>query len=93
MNLTLDIGNTYAKLAAFDKTLVLLKTFKIEFIHDNIDDFLKRYSSIKNLIVCSVTDINLNFDKYNFSNIHFIINCISNCFIFTSYVYFKNENF
>ena len=72
MNLTLDIGNTYAKLAAFDKTLVLLKTFNIELIHDNIDDFLKLYPSIKNLIVCSVTDINLNFDKYNFSNIHFV---------------------
>jgi len=72
MNLTLDIGNTYAKLEAFDKTLVLLKTFNIELIHDNIDDFLKLYPSIKNLIVCSVTDINLNFDKYNFSNIHFV---------------------
>ena len=72
MNLTLDIGNTYAKLAAFDKTLVLLKSFNIELIYDHIDEFLKLYPSISSLIVCSVTDINLNFDKYNFSNIHFV---------------------
>jgi type III pantothenate kinase len=72
MNLTLDIGNTYAKLAVFDKNLVLLKTFNIELIYDNIDDFLKLYPTIKSLIVCSVTDYNLNFDKYNFNNIHFV---------------------
>ena len=69
MNLTLDIGNTYAKLAAFDKTLVLLKSFKVELIYDHIDDFLKLHPSIHNLIVCSVTDVNLNFDPYNFSNV------------------------
>jgi|TARA_B110000305_G_scaffold160389_1_gene177479 type III pantothenate kinase len=72
MNLTLDIGNTYAKLAAFDKTLVLLKSFKVELIYDHIDDFLKLHPSIHNLIVCSVTDVNLNFDQYNFSNVHFV---------------------
>ena len=72
MNLTLDIGNTQSKLAVFNNSLVFVKTFDSEFIIDEIDDFLISYPSIKNLIVCSVTDINLNFDKYNFDNIHFV---------------------
>ena len=72
MNLTLDIGNTQSKLAVFNNSLVFVKTFDSEFIIDEIDDFLISYPSIKNLIVCSVTDINLNLDKYNFDNIHFV---------------------
>ena len=72
MNLTLDIGNTQSKLAVFNNSLVVVKTFDSEFIIDEIDDFLLLYPSIKNLIVCSVTDITLNLEKYNFNNVHFV---------------------
>ena len=72
MNLTLDIGNTQSKLAVFNNSLVVVKTFDSEFINDEIDDFLLLYPSIKNLIVCSVTDITLNLEKYNFNNVHFV---------------------
>ena len=72
MNLTLDIGNTHAKLAVFDDNLLMVKTFKVKFIDDNINDFLKLYPLIKNLIVCSVITRDLNFDNYNFKNIHFV---------------------
>ena len=64
MNLTLDIGNTQAKLAVYNNSLVFVKTFDAKFIIDEIDDFLLLYPSIKNLIVCSVTDINLNLDQH-----------------------------
>ena len=72
MNLTLDIGNTQAKLAVYNNSLVFVKTFDAKFIIDEIDDFLLLYPSIKNFIVCSVTDVDLNLDKYNFDNIHFV---------------------
>ena len=72
MNLTLDIGNTQSKLAVFNNSLVVVKTFDSEFIIDEIDSFLLLYPSIKNLIVCSVTDITLNLEKYNFNNVHFV---------------------
>jgi len=72
MNLTLDIGNTQSKLAVFNNSLVVVKTFDSEFIIDEIDGFLLLYPSIKNLIVCSVTDITLNLEKYNFNNVHFV---------------------
>ena len=72
MNLTLDIGNTQSKLAVFNNSLVVVKIFDSEFIIDEIDDFLLLYPSIKNLIVCSVTDITLNLEKYNFNNVHFV---------------------
>ena len=72
MNLTLDIGNTQSKLAVFNNSLVVVKTFDSEFIIDEIDNFLLLYPSIKNLIVCSVTDITLNLEKYNFNNVHFV---------------------
>ena len=72
MNLTLDIGNTHAKLAVFDDNLLMVKTFKVKFVDDNINDFLKLYPLIKNLIVCSVITRDLNFDNYNFKNVHFI---------------------
>ena len=72
MNLTLDIGNTQSKLAVFNNSLVVVKTFDSEFINDEIDNFLLLYPSIKNLIVCSVTDITLNLEKYNFNNVHFV---------------------
>ena len=68
MNLTLDIGNTHAKLAVFDDKLIMVKNFKAKFIDDNINDFLKLYPSIRNLIVCSVINRDLNFDNYNFKN-------------------------
>ena len=72
MNLTLDIGNTHAKLAVFDDKLIMVKNFKAKFIDDNINDFLKLYPSIRNLIVCSVINRDLNFDNYNFKNVHFV---------------------
>tara|TARA_B100000780_G_scaffold208889_1_gene148981 strand:- start:636 stop:1358 length:723 start_codon:yes stop_codon:yes gene_type:complete len=72
MNLTLDIGNTQSKLAVFNNSLVFVKTFNSKFIIDEIDNFLLLYPDIKNLIVCSVTDINLNLEKYNFNNVHFV---------------------
>ncbi|MDC1492243.1 type III pantothenate kinase [Flavobacteriaceae bacterium] len=72
MNLILDVGNTQAKLAVFDHKLLMLKSFDLNFINDNIDDFLKLFPFIKNLIVCSVVDTDLNFDKYNFNNVHFV---------------------
>ena len=72
MNLTLDIGNTQSKLAVFNNSLVVVKTFDSEFIIDEIDGFLLLYPFIKNLIVCSVTDITLNLEKYNFNNVHFV---------------------
>jgi type III pantothenate kinase len=74
MNLTLDIGNTQAKLAVFDDKLLEVKCFDSKYIHDNINDFLKLFPLIKNLIVCSVIDTDLNFDSYNFQNIHFVSN-------------------
>ena len=74
MNLTLDIGNTQAKLAVFDDKLLEIKCFDSKYIHDNINDFLKLFPLIKNLIVCSVIDTDLNFDSYNFQNIHFVSN-------------------
>ena len=74
MNLTLDIGNTQAKLAVFDDKLLEIKSFDSKYIYDNINDFLKLFPLIKNLIVCSVVDTDLNFDSYNFQNIHFVSN-------------------
>ena len=44
MNLTLDIGNTQAKLAVFDDKLLEIKSFDSKYIYDNINDFLKAIS-------------------------------------------------
>ena len=74
MNLTLDVGNTQAKLAVFDDKLVKVKSFHVKSIYNNIDQFLKNFPLIKNLIVCSVVDTDLNFDTYNFQNVHFVSN-------------------
>ena len=74
MNLTLDVGNTQAKLAVFDDKLVTVKSFPVKSIHDNITHFLKRFPLIKNLIVCSVIELDLNFDSYSFKNVHFVSN-------------------
>lgn len=72
MNLVLDIGNSLVKLAVFDNNLIKVKSFNIRYMHENIVEFLTLFPLIKNLIVCSVTDLNLNFDTYNFNNIHFV---------------------
>jgi type III pantothenate kinase len=72
MNLTLDIGNTQAKLAVFEDKLLEHCSFDIKLIDNKIDDFLILFPKITNLIVCSVIKIDFNFDKYNFKNIHFV---------------------
>ena len=74
MNLTLDVGNSQAKLAVFDDKLIIVKSFDVKFINDKINKFLDLFPKIKNLIVCSVIDIDFAFDKYNFDNIHFVSN-------------------
>ena len=72
MNLTLDIGNTQAKLAVFDDKLLEHCSFDVKFIDDKIGDLLILFPEIINLIVCSVIKIDFNFEKYNFKNIHFV---------------------
>ena len=72
MNLTLDIGNTQAKLAVFDDKLLEHCSFDVKFIDNKIGDLLILFPEIINLIVCSVIKIDFNFEKYNFKNIHFV---------------------
>ena len=72
MNLILDIGNTNIKIAVYDSVLVELNRVQIDDIYKHVDIFIKKYDSIRNIIISSVIYFELtNFqDKYKNFNIH-----------------------
>ena len=68
MNLVLDIGNTFIKLAVFNKNILLETSVQKELDDSLIDSFFQKYK-ITNCIFSSVTNNNKNeilLKKYNF---------------------------
>ena len=75
MILTIDIGNTRIKYAVFqDNTIVEIQIFPMENFNNYIEEILKRFPNIQNLVVASVG----KFEKSDFEKfskrlkIHFI---------------------
>lgn len=55
MNLIIDVGNTYVKLAVFNKDLIIHKeSVKLEFVEDSIQGLIFKFPSIKRAIFSSV---------------------------------------
>ena len=63
MILTIDVGNTRIKYAVFqDNTIVEIQTFPMENFNNYIEEILKRFPNIQNLVVASVG----KFEKSDF---------------------------
>lgn len=59
MNLIIDAGNTYVKLAVFDKGLLLCKEKAERKTLAKIADILLHFPKIKSVIICSVSEVQL----------------------------------
>jgi type III pantothenate kinase len=74
MNLVVDIGNSFVKLAVFEgSTLKCKRTIQRSFFLDDVDRLLKEFPSIKNTIVSSVGEIkksDVNYLKKQVSVLH-----------------------
>ena len=69
MILTIDVGNTRIKGAVFEKDIaVAYFVFKNETLQSSIENILKEFSNVTDLVVASVGNIEkqafLNFEKY-----------------------------
>ena len=65
MNLVIDIGNTVAKVAVFQKSALLeKKVLKKEDLERKIDLFFSHYPAINKVIVSTVSDGGFSFDNH-----------------------------
>ena len=61
MNLVIDIGNNYFKLAVFQKNKILFNTSeKNRIIEKNISDLLDKYTEISNCIISNVSSLSID---------------------------------